>query len=654
MKFLWLFTIFLVSINQSLSQNQSEEQLSIDSLFEITNNQTLHDTIRAAAFLNASTLLYEKNIDTLYSLNLKAIAISKNNLNKHLNKNEEIAFTKILSESYANVGFYHQSTGDFNSAIKQYIIAYKLDKKIMNLKGLSSIFNNLGMIFYAKGDIPKALKYFLLSLKIDEHIGNEEELIEPLNNIAYVYEHQEDYINALKYYKKGLLISQRYKDKPSEGSILINIGSVLKKQNKTDEAVSLFKQSLTIFNQLKNKYGKASSLLNLGVIYLSKNEIDSSQNYLEKSLDIYEKNNNPEGVSIAHVNLGRIELLKGNLSNAEKHGEKAFELANQNSNIYNIQKASELLGDVYEKQNKGLQALEMHKLFINMRDSLNNIKTQKAIITKNMQYDFDKKEALASVEHEKELAIKEAEKKKQNIIIWAGAIVLILIIGFSAFIANRLKLSNKQKIIIEQKNKENELLLGEIHHRVKNNLQVISSLLSLQERSIDDVATKSAIAEGKERVKSMGLIHKMLYQNDNYSGVEMDNYGRELIKGLIDSFGIKATDIDVNLNFSRLKLDVDTAIPVGLIINELVINTLKYAFEKTNSPTINVSLIKQAENLILEVSDNGTGKVSDLENSKSFGMKLINSLAKQLGGKLVISDESGLHFKISISHYKLV
>lgn len=232
--------------------------------------------------------------------------------------------------------------------------------------------------------------------------------------------------------------------------------------------------------------------------------------------------------------------------------------------------------------------------------------------------------------------------------------MLILIIGFSAFIANRLKLSNKQKIIIEQKNKENELLLGEIHHRVKNNLQVISSLLSLQERSIDDVATKSAIAEGKERVKSMGLIHKMLYQNDNYSGVEMDNYGRELIKGLIDSFGIKATDIDVNLNFSRLKLDVDTAIPVGLIINELVINTLKYAFEKTNSPTINVSLIKQAENLILEVSDNGTGKVSDLENSKSFGMKLINSLAKQLGGKLVISDESGLHFKISISHYKLV
>ena len=209
MKLLWLFIISLVFIDQSLSQTKSEEQFSIDSLFKLTNNQTLHDTTRAAAFLSVSILLYEKNIDTLYSLNKKAIEISESNLNKSLNKNEEITFNKILSESYTNIGFYYQSIGDFNSSIKQYVSAFEIDKKMMNLEGLSSIFNNLGMIFYAKGNVQKSLKYFLLSLKIDEYIGNEKALIHPLNNIAYLYEHQEDYENALKHYKKGLIIAQK-------------------------------------------------------------------------------------------------------------------------------------------------------------------------------------------------------------------------------------------------------------------------------------------------------------------------------------------------------------------------------------------------------------------------------------------------------------
>ncbi len=634
--------------------SKTPEQLSIDSLLNLTTSPKIHDTTKAAAFLNVSMLLYEKNIDTLYHLNQKAIEIAKNNLRKQLNKKEELAFNKILSESYTNIGFYYQSIGNYKFAIKQYISAFQIDRKMMNLEGISSSLNNIGMIFYAKGKVQKSLKFFLLSLKIDEYIGNEKALIQPLNNIAYIYEHQEDYDNALKYYKKGLDIAQKYNEKSTEGSLIVNIGSVLKKQNKKDEAISLFNQSLSIFHQLENESGQATSLLNLGVIYLSEGKTDSAQNFLNESLILYTQINDPEGIAISQVNLGQIELLNGNLIKAQNYTEQALQLANKNANVYNIKKASELLSEIYEHQNKGIQALKMHKLFILMRDSVNNIKTQKATIKQNMQYDFDKKEALAAVEHEKELSLKEAEKQQQNIIIWAGTIVLILIIGFSLYIANRLKLSNQQKLVIEQKNHENELLLGEIHHRVKNNLQIISSLLSLQERSIDDKETKSAIAEGKERVKSMGLIHKMLYQNDNYSGVDMDNYGQELIKGLIDSFGLKENDIDVNLNFSQLKLDVDTAIPIGLIINELVINTLKYAFEKTNSPAIKISLIKQSENLILEVSDNGTGTVSDLENSKSFGMKLIKSLSRQIGGTVSINDMSGICVRIDISNYKLI
>jgi len=158
---------------------------------------------------------------------------------------------------------------------------------------------------------------------------------------------------------------------------------------------------------------------------------------------------------------------------------------------------------------------------------------------------------------------------------------LILIVAFSAIIAFRLRVSNAQKQIIQNKNKENELLLGEIHHRVKNNLQVISSLLSLQERNITDETAKAAIMDGKERVQSMGLIHKMLYQQNNFSEINMSEYIEKLISGLLESFGKRSEDFELNYDIKDVNLDVDTAIPLGLIINELVVNALKHAYTVT-------------------------------------------------------------------------
>jgi len=359
-------------------------------------------------------------------------------------------------------------------------------------------------------------------------------------------------------------------------------------------------------------------------------------------------------MSNTYNNIAHVYYDFNNMPQSEKYGEKALELAKQNNHARNIKKSSELLARVYENQNKGILALGMYKLFIGTRDTINNIQTQKATMEKNMQYAFDKKEALAKVEHQKELAITEAETKKQSIIIWAISLGLLLIVAFAIIIANRLKISNSQKEIIEQKNTENELLLGEIHHRVKNNLQVISSLLSLQERNIEDKSAKAAILEGKERVKSMGLIHKLLYQNDNYSGVEMDDYVNKLVTGLLDSFGVDDTNFNLDIDFSKLKLDVDTAIPLGLIINELVINSLKYAYTNTKKPALKLKLEKEKEELVLEITDNGTGKAIDLNNSKSFGMKLIKSLSRQLGGTLSIRDKAGLTVQINITDYKLV
>src|SRR5690606_25398559 len=144
------------------------------------------------------------------------------------------------------------------------------------------------------------------------------------------------------------------------------------------------------------------------------------------------------------------------------------------------------------------------------------------------------------------------------------------------------------------------------------------------------------ILEGKERVKSMSLIHKMLYQNDNYAGIEMEKYIQELVSGLIDTFGIVRENLTLKTRIDHLKLDVDSAVPIGLIINELVINVFKYALNEQGVGTLSIELVKKEAALNLKIADNGNGTVEDLDNNNSFGAKLVRSLVRQINGEMQV------------------
>ncbi len=221
-------------------------------------------------------------------------------------------------------------------------------------------------------------------------------------------------------------------------------------------------------------------------------------------------------------------------------------------------------------------------------------------------------------------------------------------------ISLRTKELQKEKEFAEQKNHENELLLKEIHHRVKNNMQIVSSLLSLQERNITDPFTKELLLEGKQRIESMILIQKMLFNHSAFLEVNMCDFINKLADKLFYSYGIKEKKIIKIINCSNINLNTDTAIPVGLILNELIINTLKYAFANVDKPTLKIDLIEDDNELILRVSDNGNGKISNLENSTSFGMKLITLLSRQINGKLLIKENNGLSIELRINDYKLI
>jgi PAS domain S-box-containing protein len=194
---------------------------------------------------------------------------------------------------------------------------------------------------------------------------------------------------------------------------------------------------------------------------------------------------------------------------------------------------------------------------------------------------------------------------------------------------------------------EKEAMLKEIHHRVKNNMQIISSLLSLQCRYIKDKEAFNVFKESQNRVKSMALVHEKLYQSEGLAEIDFTKYIKNLVRELFRSYGVNKTIIDLNIDAEKIFLDIDTAIPCGLIINELVSNSLKYAFDGRKGE-IYINLYSFEDKISLIMGDNGKGLPDnfDLENAETLGLRLVKTLVDQLNGTLELIINEGVEFKI--------
>ncbi len=247
--------------------------------------------------------------------------------------------------------------------------------------------------------------------------------------------------------------------------------------------------------------------------------------------------------------------------------------------------------------------------------------------------------------------------RQQNLIQWLsiGVAVLFAFILIGLFLiykrsqktaALRQKLNQELAI----KNQQNELLLKEIHHRVKNNLQTISSLLSLQSAHIEDPQIQGAVEQSQNRVQSMALIHQKLYQGENLAGIEMKEYLQNLGETLVDSYNLDTNRIEIEYPMEPVELDIDTAIPLGLIANELLTNAMKYAFPKNAKGHIRVSLLKSGDTFRFSVTDDGVGMDSKgYPEKEGFGIQLINLLVLQIEGTIQRTTQNGMNTQIEFT-----
>ncbi len=243
------------------------------------------------------------------------------------------------------------------------------------------------------------------------------------------------------------------------------------------------------------------------------------------------------------------------------------------------------------------------------------------------------------------------EKKLRRMLIGGGALFLLA----GGIILFQYKKQKTKNTIIQKQSDDLQVLMKEIHHRVKNNLQVISSLLDLQSMTIADNQASEAVKEGKNRVQSMALIHQNLYSEGNIKGIRTKEYISNLLQSLCDSYNITNDEVKVNTQIDDLNLDVDTMIPVGLVLNELVSNSFKYAFKEGRQGELSIVLKEEAHHLLLKVSDNGTGYPEGMntKDSKSFGMKMIRAFAQKLKAKLDIYNNNGAVVEMQITKYNL-
>ncbi len=600
------------------------------------------------------------------------VSLCLNNIGNALQKLGRVAEAKALfhrairaDTSQANYGNITSSLsylsivsieeGRFEEALDYAIKCRDLSHKFGDVWTEAEGWNSIGMVHTRQGLYVQGIEDLNRALKLHESISNQGGIANVLGNMANIQLDQKAYPEALATYEKARLVFESMDQKDAMAQVNSSIGNVYRLLKQPEKALTYYEISLDISREVQSPTLIAYALACIAETYFDQSALDKARTYI---LDALKLSDTPNDLLNHAGNLalaGRIYQRAGDPAQAVVYAKKSYDISLKIGALSNLSSASEVLYLAYKATGETAKALDMYENYITYRDSMVNEENTRAIFQQQMQYDYEKKEAATRAEQEKKDALAQAELGRRNLQRNASlsGLGLVAILAGVLFVSGRRRrktneLLSLQKGEIELKSNQNELLLKEIHHRVKNNLQTISSLLYLQSAHIEDADVREAVAAGQHRVESMALIHQKLYQRDNLAAIEMKDYLSNLVRSLIDTFDADPNRIKFNLEMPELELDVDTAVPLGLIVNELITNALKYAFPNGRAGEITVSLKQDGEQMELLVADNGVG-AANVKVGTAFGSQLVRLLTMQLGGKLESGVEGGYWTRVVIS-----
>ncbi|MEL6987660.1 MAG: histidine kinase dimerization/phosphoacceptor domain -containing protein, partial [Bacteroidota bacterium] len=586
MRYYWCFALFLTICLSSVNQLDAADPRNLpdrerDSLIEVLANITdttiLVEALNALCFTfrdeNSQTAIYygEQAFklrgsvhDSLRTRVLTTLVIPKINnglLEEGIQILEEAEIyarrtsdSKLISLVLLQMGFCRQRMSMYNLATESYLNSLEIREKTKDSTGILNLYNRIGIVYTHQGNYEKALESFEVvahpKYSSDKAFANANE------NIAEVFRLTDKRAMAIPYLKTAIQARSKNLTVRNKSYINYNLAKIYWFEGKLEDALVTIDTAFYYFEQAKLSVDRGESKHVKGLIAMELNRVDDAIDYFESAL-----------------HYSRI----------------ANELETQSRTF-------KKLAECYESKGLLFEANEALKNHINSTDSLN-----KSNITNIMaEYEIIKQQ-------------EEEKMAKQNLRngILAISGLLLTIISFLYF---RNRSRKKANVVLQGKNEiiakslaEKEILLKEIHHRVKNNLQIVSSMLNLQTRHVDHPQVMEAIMDSRNRVKSMAMIHQNLYRENNLEGIYISTYLHNLCSSLFHSYKVDKAQVKFNSDIDTIQLDIDTLIPIGLIVNELITNSIKYAFPEQQEGEIILRLNVKEDHLLLEVSDNGIG-----------------------------------------------
>ncbi len=604
----WLLifcSFFFLSLR---GQTPDENKRLVDSLLKIVSKEKNSEKI-AKVYLELSETYSVTNLD---SVNYYAIQAEKSALNL-IGKTKEEAHQKeaktILAGAYNNRGFAYFNMGDFPNALKYHKKALDVWKQIKDTDGIGKSLNNLGAIYRQLGEFEDAQRFFNDALSIYKKKGDE-------HTVALIYN---------------------------------NLGGIYKMLDQNSKSIDAYRNALRLRKKIGDKKGLATTLNNIGAFYNKLGRVDSASYYFNQAYVLIQEVGDQIGIAHASSNMGEIALHQKEFDKAVQFGERSLAIGRSLGANMIIEQASGLLERVYQSKGNWKQAYEMQQLHYETKMKVKSEEAKNAAHQLEMQYNYEKQKEIDQIESEKQKALAENKSHIQTVTIYFVSILFVLVVLFSLLVFRRYKIILNQNKIIEKQNNERKIMLQEIHHRVKNNFQIISSLLRLQTYKQHNEDVNRAFNEAINRIHTMSTVHEIIYQQDAIDKIEPKKYLSILIDHL--SRSLENGSIQIEVEACEDPLELDQTIPLGIIVNELITNSYKHAFsESTQYPRIRIALEKKNSLFQLTYSDNGVGYIP-AKHGNSFGLELIDTMVSQISGKLEFySNETwSTNFRISFS-----
>jgi two-component system, sensor histidine kinase PdtaS len=590
------------------------------------------------------------------------------------NRSYEVLFKLDNPYELATAGLEMAKAQYFRGNYRQGMQHYSHAREVMATNNISDkeieALEILGLFYNAFQNFTAGSSEFRKALDLKYQLKDEQGVLYTLEILSTIYYRHHKFDSSLMYATRALQMAQQQRKQSDIELCRLNRGAALIRLKRTSEAY----EEINELSKLDVRGSNVNLCVRYNVLagnyYLAINNDKQANAHYNAAVNKADLNLFPELYALIYNNMADSYYERGDLKLAYQYsrkytdmvadlytGENVISLGNLETVLKTERSADEIRYLNNENKLNQLQLLREAELRANLekenilQDSILRKETQLREVLSRENAAEKKLREVMSTDITRQQDRLRSERNMRLMLLMA--VTAMLLLGVIIFYLYR-KQRRKNAIIVKQAD-DMQVLMKEIHHRVKNNLQVISSLLDLQALSIKHDQAAEAVKEGRNRVQSMALIHQNLYNEGNIKGIKVQHYIETLAQGLFHSYNIKPKSVHLTTDIDDLNLDVDTVIPIGLILNELITNSLKYAFRDKEYGEIFVTLKKEGDNLVLKVRDNGDGfpPAASMQPETTFGLKLIRAFAQKLKARLSIYNDQGACVEMHIARYKI-